>query len=154
MAELEAIEPWIGGLLAKLSAGERRKMAGDIGRMLRTANSKRIAANVQPDGSGMAPRKRRAARKSGRVKRKGRMFARLKLARNMKLSATPDQVEMGFVSTAIARVARVHQEGLVDRVNHRRDSVKVKYTKRELIGFAQDDPAAIMDIILAKLAPV
>lgn len=55
--DLRALEDWAGVLLAKLGAGERRKLNQTIARDLRRNQQQRIAAQKNPDGSKFAPRK-------------------------------------------------------------------------------------------------
>lgn len=74
-----------------------------------SASSKQQAAG----GSPWAPRKRQLRPKSARVER-AKMFAKLRHAKYFKVSARPNAVSMGFVGR-LARIARVHQEGLAEK---------------------------------------
>ena len=59
------------------------------------------------------------------------MFKKLRLARNLKAGASDAEAWVGFVGRA-ARIARVHQEGRVDRPSS--GQKPVRYAKRVLIG--------------------
>jgi len=141
---LEALEPWIENYLRKLKPGERSKVARKIGIMLRRANSERILANTQPDGSAMEPRKT----KKGKRSRKGPMFPKAGRLRNMRVRAAADGVTVDFVRL-VAGTAAVHHWGLVDKVDARvPNSIKVRYPARRLLGFSAADREAIMDEVL------
>ncbi|HDS7013010.1 TPA: phage virion morphogenesis protein [Klebsiella variicola] len=68
------------------------------------------------------------------------MFRRLRTARFLKASATPDGAEVGFSGVA-ARIARVHQLGLRDKVNS--SGAMATYPRRELLGLSKVDRMAI-----------
>ena len=109
MAEdLREFEEWLGRIANGLEPGRRRSASHKIGQALRRANLMRIAANTEPDGGTMAPRKSRLDRR-GQVRGKagGMMFRRLRLARSWKLDADADGVEITPASPAIDRVAAV-----------------------------------------------
>ncbi|WP_255213944.1 phage virion morphogenesis protein, partial [Burkholderia pseudomallei] len=55
--DLQALERWAGGLLAKLSPAARRQLLRELGRDLRRAQQSRVAAQRNPDGSAYEPRK-------------------------------------------------------------------------------------------------
>lgn len=148
---LEALEPWLRGYLDRLSPREQGKVARAIGAMLRKANADRIRANVQPDGSPMEPRKAQKDRRGRIRKRKGKMFPRIALARNLKVRTRPDEVEIAFTQR-IAGAASVHHFGLTAEVDPRiRHSIKVRYVARRLLGFSPADRQAIMDAALGGL---
>ncbi|WP_115528355.1 MULTISPECIES: phage virion morphogenesis protein [Xanthomonas] len=144
MDELTALETWAAPLLARLQEGERRKLARKIGTALRRSQSQRIGKQQAPDGSPYAPRKQPLRDKSGRVKR-AKMFAKLRQAKYFKVSASPNQVSVGFVGR-VSRIARVHQEGLSDRV--RADGPRARYKKRVLLGFTAEEILCTRDNIL------
>jgi len=152
--DLSRLEPWLAGLTARLTPAQRRQLARRIGQQLRRSNAERVRRNVEPDGGAMEPRKprvpRKADEKQGRVRNKGRMFRRIALARNLRVDAQPDQVEVGFVG-AVQRTARVHHHGLRDRVARFRGAPEIRYAERRLIGFGPDDREAIMEAALAHL---
>lgn len=76
------------------------------------------------------------------------MFRRLRTARFLKTSATPDGVEVGFSGVA-ARIARVHQLGLRDKVND--SGAMVTYPRRELLGLSKADRMAIARQVIDSL---
>ncbi|SMQ97128.1 phage virion morphogenesis protein [Xanthomonas fragariae] len=147
MDELTALENWAAPLLARLQPGERRTLARKIGTELRRSQSQRIGKQQEPDGTPYAPRKQQLRQKSGRVKR-AKMFAKLRQAKYFKVSASPNAVSVGFVGR-VSRIARVHQEGLTERV--RAGGPKARYAKRGLIGISEHDSKEIRNLIIWAL---
>ncbi|PPV04927.1 phage-related tail protein [Xanthomonas bromi] len=147
MDEMTALENWAAPLLGRLQEGERRTLARRIGTELRRSQSQRIGKQQAPDGTPYAPRKQQLRQKSGRVKR-AKMFAKLRKAKYFKVSASPSQVSMGFVGR-VSRIARVHQEGLLDRV--RTNGPRARYGKRVLLGFTESDRSLVRDILTSHL---
>ncbi|NJC43809.1 MULTISPECIES: phage virion morphogenesis protein [Xanthomonas] len=147
MDELTALETWAAPLLARLQEGERRKLARKIGTALRRSQSQRIGKQQAPDGAPYAPRKQQLRDKADRVKRK-KMFAKLRQAKYFKVSASPNAVSVGFVGR-VSRIARVHQEGLTERV--RAGGPKARYAKRELIGISERDSEEIRNLIISAI---
>lgn len=145
--DLSALEDWAGGLLARLSAPERRKLNQDIARELRRSQQQRIAAQRNPDGSAYAPRKPRKnlRGKKGRIKR---MFTKLSQAKHLKLQSTSEAIVVGFVGRT-ARLARVHQYGLRDRAA--RGAPDTQYAERRLLGLTDADLELIRDRLLEHL---
>ncbi|HBS5821161.1 phage virion morphogenesis protein [Klebsiella variicola] len=76
------------------------------------------------------------------------MFRRLRTARFLKASATPDGAEVGFSGTA-ARIARVHQYGLRDKINS--SGAVATYPRRELLGLSKADRMAIARQVIDSL---
>ncbi|WOB25908.1 phage virion morphogenesis protein [Xanthomonas dyei] len=144
MDELTALETWAAPLLARLQEAERRKLARKIGTALRRSQSQRIGKQQAPDGTPYAPRKEQLRDKAGRVKRK-KMFAKLRQAKYFKVSASPNQVSVGFVGR-VSRIARVHQDGLTERV--RPGGPMARYEKRVLVGLSAEDRRLIRDQLL------
>ena len=145
--DLTAIEPWLDGIMARLEPGERLKVARRIGQMLRRRNAERIRTNVQPDGSPMEPRKI-TRDKRGRIRgRKGKMFPKTGMAKNMQVRADADQVEVSFKPT-VAGAAKVHHYGLVDRVSRNASAPRVRYPIRRLLGINDED----REMILAEVS--
>ncbi|MBB6259327.1 phage virion morphogenesis protein [Xanthomonas arboricola] len=144
MDELTALENWAAPLLARLQPGERRTLARKIGTELRRSQSQRIGKQQAPDGTPYAPRKQQLRQKAGRVKR-AKMFAKLRQAKFLKVSASPNAVSVGFVGR-VSRIARVHQEGLSDQV--RADGPRTRYKKRVLLGFTREEILCTRDNIL------
>ncbi|MGV7206175.1 phage virion morphogenesis protein, partial [Xanthomonas citri] len=75
--------------------------------------------------------------------------AKLRQAKYFKVSASPDQVSVGFVGR-VSRIARVHQEGLTEQV--RPGGPRACYSKRLLLGFNQSDHKMILDLLINHLA--
>ncbi|CEL40543.1 Tail completion protein S [Xanthomonas citri pv. citri] len=148
MDELTALETWAAPLLARLQEGERRKLARKVGTALRRSQSQRIGKQQAPEGTPYAPRKGQLRDKAGRVKRK-KMFAKLRQAKYFKISASPNQVSVGFVGR-VSRIARVHQEGLTEQV--RPGGPRARYNKRVLLGFNQSDHKMILDFLINHLS--
>lgn len=146
---LEALEDWVGGLLGQLEPASRNKLARSIGQALRRSQQQRIIAQQNPDGSKYAPRKQRNLRgKQGRMKRKAKMFQKLRTASFLKVNGDGNAISVGFTGR-IARIARVHQYGLKDRAG--RDAPDVQYEQREVLGFTDADVDLIRDGLLAHL---
>ena len=144
---LRALEDWAGALLAKLSAGERRQLTQSIARDLRRSQQQRITGQKNPDGSAYIPRKTQPAReKKGRIKK---MFSKLKQGKHLRIQATPEAAYVGFVGRA-ARIARVHQEGLSDRVS--RGGPMTTYAQRQLLGLTDPERELIHDRLLEHLS--
>ncbi|AKO12766.1 phage virion morphogenesis protein [Xanthomonas oryzae pv. oryzicola] len=148
MDELTALENWAAPLLARLQEGERHKLARKIGTALRRSQSQRIGKQQAPDGTSYAPRKKQLRDKAGRVKRK-KMFAKLRQAKYFKVSASPNQVSVGFVGR-VSRIARVHQDGLTERV--RQGGPMASYERRVLLGLSAEDRQIVRDQLLDHLA--
>lgn len=145
MDDLQLLNNWATPLLAKLSSGERASLARTIARDLRRSQQQRIKDQQNPDGSDFAPRK--FQQQQGRIKRRA-MFAKLRTTKYLKQRANANDITVGFYSR-IARIARVHQEGLRDRV--RKGGPEVTYEQRQLLGFSDADKNMIMDALLAHL---
>ncbi|UXW43152.1 phage virion morphogenesis protein [Xanthomonas oryzae] len=147
MDELTALENWAAPLLARLEPSERRTLARKIGTELRRSQSQRIGKQQAPDGSAYSPRKQQLRHKAGRVKR-AKMFAKLRQAKFLKVSANPNEVSVGFVGR-VSRIARVHQEGLSERV--RPGGPRARYQRRVLLGLTEQDLHLIRDQLLNQL---
>lgn len=148
-SNLEALETWAAVLLARLSPGERSKLARTIGQELRRSQQKRVMAQENPDGSKYASRKKRDLRgKQGRIRRKLAMFKKLRTASYLKVHGDSNAVTVGFTGR-IARIARVHQYGLKDRAEQ--GSPDVRYDRREILGFTDADIDVIRDRLLGHL---
>jgi phage gpG-like protein len=69
----------------------------------------------------------------------------------MRTRIGPDEVEVGF-RQLVAETASVHHYGLTDPVDHRiRNSIKVRYPARRLLGFNAHDRDDIMATVLGAL---
>ncbi|WP_372178156.1 phage virion morphogenesis protein [Xanthomonas axonopodis pv. phyllanthi] len=147
MDDLTTLENWAAPLLARLQPGERRTLARKIGTELRRSQSQRIGKQQAPDGKPYAARKEQLRDKAGRVKRK-KMFAKLRQAKFVKVSASPNEVSVGFVGR-VSRIARVHQEGLSERV--RPGGPRARYERRVLLGLTEQDRHHVRDQLLNHL---
>ncbi|MHB2139869.1 phage virion morphogenesis protein [Pseudomonas monsensis] len=146
---LKALEDWAAGLLGQLEPASRNKLARSLGQALRRSQQQRIIAQQNPDGSKYAPRKQRNLRgKKGRVKRKVKMFQKLRTSSFLKVQGDGNAISVGFTGR-IARIARVHQYGLKDRPE--RGAPDTQYEKRELLGFTETDLDLIRDELLLHL---
>lgn len=149
MADLEALEDWAGPLLRRIEPAGRAKLARTLAQQLRRSQQQRIAAQRNPDGSGFAPRKHSKLRgKQGRVKRKAKMFQKMRTASYLKARGDSALVTVGFTGR-IARIARVHQEGLRDQVAPR--GPFGQYQQRELLGFTENDLSEIRTLFLQHI---
>jgi len=147
--KLEALETWASGLLEQLQPAARNQLARSIAQDLRRSQQKRVLMQQNPDGSKFAPRKKRDLRgKQGRIRRKVEMFKKLRTATYMKARGDSDAAIVSFTGR-IARIARVHQLGLKDRAE--RDAPEVRYERREVLGFTDEDLDLIRDGLLAHL---
>ena len=146
---LTAVEDWAAAFLNRLEPGERRVLAGQIARELRRSQVARIAAQENPDGSAFKARKpqpRKLRDKIGTIKR-GPMFKKLRLAQRLKIiEASGQQIAIGFTGRD-AHIARVHQDGLAQKVGTR----MVTYPQRRLLGITEADSSHLMDTVLAFL---
>lgn len=155
--DLAALDAWLAPLVGQLKPAQRRRLALKVGQLERRRNAQRIAANVDPDGAPMEPRKKRARRaegKSGRVRRTGKMFPKIARIRSLKVRPSPDGVEIGFVNPLVEHTARVHHFGLDGRVGKTRDgrTIRTRYPERGLLGFGSGDDQEIMDLVLDHLS--
>lgn len=144
MAELEFLSEHLNALLTTLSDAERRKFAMMIARKVRASQSQRITRQQNPDGSSYIPRKN-LRNKKGQIKRK--MFMKLKTAKFMKIEKVPDGVTIGF-DQRVSRLARIHQDGLVDNLKYNGRTFKVRYAQRILLGFTDAEVEIIENDVL------
>lgn len=159
---LDQLETWLGGLIANLSPAEQAKFARDQAIALRRAQTERIAAQKNPDGTSFAPRKKNPRppfrSKKGRIKRRaaaaaaGRPMFR-KVRRLMGVESSASEIAVGFRNASTGRIARVHQLGLRDRVTRAKDAPTASYPARELLGFTEDDRRRLMDAALSLVTP-
>ncbi|MFN4366513.1 MAG: phage virion morphogenesis protein [Acinetobacter sp.] len=147
MADLELLTEYLGGMLQQLSDTERRKLEMSIARKLRASQKKRITKQQNPDGSPFVPRKKCLRDKKNKIKNK--MFNVIKNAKYMRMEKTAQGMAIGFAGR-IAFIARVHQFGLVDKVD--RDGPSVKYDSRELLGFTEAEIQMIESDVLEYIA--
>ncbi|RSO57732.1 phage virion morphogenesis protein [Acinetobacter lactucae] len=144
MAELEFLSEHLNALLTTLSDAERRKFAMMIARKVRASQSQRITRQQNPDGSSYIPRKN-LRNKKGQIRKK--MFMKLKTAKFMKIEKIPDGVTIGF-DQRVSRLARIHQDGLVDNLKYNGRTFKVRYAQRILLGFTDAEVEIIENDVL------
>ena len=143
----DLIDRWAAGLLSSTRPRARRRLASTIAKALRTSQQQRIAQQINADGSAYAPRKPQKVRaKKGRIKR-GAMFKKLRSSQFLRITADANQASVEFKGAA-ARIAQIHQDGLVDRV--RPKGPLVQYPKRQLLGFTAEDRDMIQRVILGS----
>lgn len=150
--DLTQLELWAAPLLAKLAPPQRRQLARTIALDLRRSQQRRIAAQLAPDGTHYAARKRQVEsfrdKRGAMRRRKDAMFTKLRTTRWLKTNVTHEGAEVGFFGR-VARLARVHQEGGVDRVTP--GGPMANYPARLLLGFTMTDRQMIRDHILEFL---
>lgn len=160
------LDQLVDGLLEGIEPGPRRRLATTIATDLRSANARRIKANVTPDGAAMAPRKgparkkgkgpslhRGSAKVQGSAARKakmGLMFQRAAGPSILRREATENEARVGFPG-AMARVMAVHHFGLRDTVTRDPGSPEVTYAARPVIGMNDADRARVFDKVIASL---
>ncbi len=142
--DLAELEKLLLGITNGLKPSARKKIAEKAATILRLRNAKRIQANTDPDGRAFVPRKRKP---NGKIRARANMFKKLRQFRRLLKKATPDGLEVGFFRGADARIATVHQEGLVDKVD-KKFTKTVRYPIRRLLGYTLADDAAIMDEVV------
>ena len=154
MSDLAQIADMAGALLRSVSPAERRKLLRSMARDLQASQRARIGRQRAPDGSAYPARRIKPVppdqsrlRRRGTIRRTA-MFKKLRLARNLTPGASDAEAWVGFVGRA-ARIARVHQEGGVDRPAP--GQKPVRYAKRVLIGPTADEETRLLDMLLALI---
>lgn len=143
-----ALEVFAADLIARLEPAERKALAKRIAKAVRASQQQRIAAQKDPDGNAFEPRKTQL--RAGRQQPLRAMFRKLRTTRFMRLRSSADEAIVGFTAD-VSRIARVHQEGLRDRVDRKRN-IEVDYPARPLLGISTEDEALIRDLAIAHLA--
>lgn len=150
--DLTHLELWAAPLLAKLAPAQRWTLARSIALELRRSQQRRIAAQRAPDGTPYPARKRKVGalrEKRGAIRRRnGAMFVKLRTMRWLKTNITEHGAEVGFFGR-VARLARVHQEGGMDRVSP--VGPLAKYPARPLMGFTVLDREMVRNRVLEFL---
>lgn len=151
MSDLAQLGDIAGALLRSISPAERRKLLRTMARDLQASQRARVGRQQAPDGSAYPARRIKPVppdqsrlRRRGTIRRTA-MFKKLRLARNLKAGATDAEAWVGFVGRA-ARIARVHQEGGVDRPSS--GQTPVRYAKRVLIGPTAIEEGRLLDMLL------
>ncbi|PRC90874.1 phage virion morphogenesis protein [Solimicrobium silvestre] len=149
--DLSTIATWAGALLHKLNPAQRRQVMIKIAQDLRRNQAQRITNQQTPDSISYTPRKQRKKlrEKQGRIKRqKAAMFNKLRTTKHLKTRQDAQQLTVGFYGR-VARIARVHQEGLKDKVA--KNGVDYQYPERQLLGFSPGDHTLIKESLLLHL---
>lgn len=145
---LAALDQWFGQVLEGLSPAKRKRAAMKLGQALRRSNLDRISRNVEPDGGPMEKRKARLDQR-GRVRRKagGKMFRKLRLAKQWTIKAQPDGVEIAPAKGD--GLAAIHHFGLRGFVGRAPDGSKVytRFPERRLLGFDDTDSDLVLDVV-------
>lgn len=151
--DLSRVEGWLDAYMQRLAPAARRKIAMKIGQALRRSNAKRIGQNVEPDGTAMAPRRPRIGRDGSPVRGKAKMFRKIRHAKNLRIKARPDSVEVTFGGGAVGKIAATHHDGDVGFVGRTRDgrTIRTRYEARRLLGFGGDDTDMVLDTVIAAL---
>lgn len=144
--DLNRLTSWANGLLASISPAARRQLAGEMARTLRASQALRIRANLQPDGSPMAPRKPQPKLKKNRGRLRRKMFFKISNPSWLKARANEHQAVVEFVGTA-NHLATIHQYGLKDRIKGR----EISYPARELLGITVQECDQLETTLLAHL---
>ncbi|UQV45015.1 phage virion morphogenesis protein [Janthinobacterium lividum] len=145
---LHALEAWAGALLAKLQPAQRRAINHKVAIDLRRSQAQRIKAQQGPDGAAYPARKKRKElkQKKGRIKRQRvSMFAKIRTAKYLKVDADPGQLTVGFLDK-VMHIARVHHDGLADKVSKK--GPKYTYPARPLLGIGEADRTLICESLL------
>lgn len=154
--DLSRLDDWFGRILHGLEPGQRRKPALKLGQTLRRSNLKRIAENVEPDGSPMEPRKPRLD-KRGRLRKKagGKMFQGLRFAKHWRIDANQDGVNITANSPLVDRNASVSQFGEMVTVGRLRGGtpIRYRYPERRLFGFGPEDEDLAMQVASDMISP-
>ncbi|MCO5410814.1 phage virion morphogenesis protein [Ralstonia mojiangensis] len=146
MSNLHELDAYLVGLLGKLEAPQRRALARAIAVELRRRQSTRIAAQRNPDGTAYEPRKPQLRHKRGGIRRS--MFTRLRMAKYMRIEASPNAAVITFAGK-VRRIATVHHFGLRDRVN--KNGLTAQYAARGLLGLDDGDVGRVTDLVLSRL---
>ncbi|WP_239806966.1 phage virion morphogenesis protein [Croceicoccus hydrothermalis] len=145
---LDDLGRFFDDMLADISPARRRLVARKIGQQLRRSNLARIAANEEPDGGAMEPRKDRGDKRLRRRK----MFRRLRYARHMTIKPSNEGVELRFRGGS-NRISSDHHFGRNSYVGKTKagDTIRTRYPRRQLLGFNNDDIDGMTDKLLAWL---
>ena len=148
MEDLDRLETWAAPLLARLSTGERQRLARMVARDLRQANAATMRAQRAPDGKAWQPRKAKVRDAAGRIKKQAKaqaMFVKLRAAKHLKATASAFEATVGF-SGRTERIAWVHHKGLRDQVSP--DGPAYVYPARPLLGITDRDLDRVRGAIL------
>lgn len=151
MSDFTDVDLRIARLIDQVTPAARTALARRLAADLRKSNATRIRENMEADGGAMEPRKPRERSGGGLRARIGpaalrgaKMFARASGAKYLRARATADGAQIGYTG-AMARIMRVHQLGLRDKVSH--DGPSIAYPAREILGISDGDRARLLDIL-------
>jgi phage virion morphogenesis protein len=144
---LEALEPFLGELIASAEPGQRRKLIDKLMRAVRRANTERIDKNVEPDESAMVPRRARKVRK-GELPR-GKMFKNIGKANSLRIRKQPNEGSLYFPNPLSSYIAATHQYGNVAPVGKDRSGkvIRTKYDARRLLGFGKERDELVDEVL-------
>jgi phage virion morphogenesis protein len=126
---IERLDATLDRMIEALSPAGQKRLMTRIARRIAAENRKRIGANIAPDGTPFAPRKRRG--KGIRAK----MFQKLKTTAWLKAKTFPNGVGASiFFAGGGAPLARIHHYGLRGRLA-RGSNLRIQYPARPLLGF-------------------
>lgn len=145
---LQQLEGWAGTLLAKLDAPARRRLAVTIAWELRRSQQQRIASQLDAEGAPFVPRKPRLRDRRGAIRQRAALFTKLRTTKWLRTIGTADAAEVGFAGR-VARIARIHQEGLRDRAAP--GAPEVRYPRRAMLGFTSADREYVRDLLLLRI---
>ncbi|MDO9521487.1 MAG: phage virion morphogenesis protein [Pseudohongiella sp.] len=111
---------------------------------LRTFIRDRMQQHMKPKSAG-GPGSLRE--RKGSIRRQA-MFSKIRMAKNLRATATEGSALVGFVGR-VADIARIHQYGLRDQVNS--SGTQVRYEKRELLGFTDKDVQSVLNLLVDHL---
>ena len=148
---MEAVGKYFDAFLSDLTPARRKMVARKLGQRMRRLNTARIAKNIDPDGTPMAKRKPRVDKDGKKVPR-GKMFRKLRLARQYEIHPSSDGVELR-TRDEVARITNVHHFGRVDRVGRSKGGrlIRTRYESRRLLGFGENDIDEITEELLSWL---
>lgn len=138
------LEAWLEPQLAQLEPREVRQLARRLATGLRRRQAERIADQRNPDGSAYKPRSPQrvlsAIATPGHLRRERQrvrsMFAKLRTTKHLRTHADAAAATVE-ISGRSARIASVHQYGLLDRPQP--GGPAIRYPARELLGFSAND---------------
>lgn len=148
MSELKLMIEKLNHIIESQSDAQRKLLSKSIATQLLKSQASRITTNKNPDGSAFEPRKKQTLRTRKGAMRKT-MFNRMVRAKWLKAKNSATDASIEFIGNA-AKIARVSQLGLRDKVNKR--GLEVTYPKRELLGFTDSEINMIEDLIIDSLS--
>lgn len=141
MNDFAPLAVWLAQIADNLDDSNRTRTMQKLATKIKQKHSRRIAANLQPDGSAMIPRKQRGAYR-GRTPKRGKMFKTV--SRQLKTAYSATHAEVGY-GGRLAKMMAVHQHGQTIRPSP--NARPTRYAVRELVGFGADDEELIINEI-------